>query len=143
MSRLHVIVLAVFFSAAYVLPVVLAVVIAPFFISLAVVSALATLGIAGTCADEGFYAFPVTHKYRALNEKRRAWREARELISQANRCRELAETYRDRDQPYDAEILEVEADHKKRQSELRTEDARRIQREIEDRDMLELTKSGR
>jgi hypothetical protein len=94
------------------------------------------------CADQGFYPFPLTHKLRALNDRHRAAIEARELSKQATRCRELAKTYRDRDQPYDAEILEVEADHKTRISQLRTEDAERIQREIEDREMLELTKSG-
>ncbi len=142
MSRLHVIVLVVFFSAAYVLPVVLAVTIAPPLILLVVCSAGVTLLVAGASADLPFYAFPITYELRALNAKHRAGREARELKSQATRCRKLAETYRDRDQPYDAEILEVEADHKKRQSELRDEDAERIQREIEDRISAELRQLG-
>jgi D-serine deaminase-like pyridoxal phosphate-dependent protein len=135
--------LTVFFSIAYVLPVVLAVAVGPPLILLVVCSVLVTLGIAGICADAGFYPFPITYELRALNAKHRAEREAWALSRQATRCRELAKTYRDRDQPYDAEILEVESDHKTRKSQLRDEDAERIQREIEDREMLELTKSGR
>ncbi len=143
MSRLHAIVLVVFFSAAYVLPVALAVTIAPPLILLVVGSALVTLVIAGICADSGFSPFPITYELRALNDKQRTWHEARELTSQASRCYKLARAYCKRDQLYDAEILKAEGDHKRRQAELRVEDAERIQREIEDREMLELTNGGR
>lgn len=91
-------------------------------------------------ANCDFYVLPFTYRLRALNRKNGAEREQIALLWKARDCRQLAKTYRSRNEPYQAEILEAEADHKERQAAMREEDAQRIQRELEDRKMQELTK---
>jgi hypothetical protein len=107
-----------------------------FFLS---VSVFLTLGITGRYwVEDDFYFLPLTHKMRLLNRQQTHLIQAKELSEKANQCYELARTYRSRNQLYDAEILGVESDHKKRQSELEYDKAYSIQMEMEDKEMLSL-----
>lgn len=91
-------------------------------------------------ANHDFYALPLSYRQRGLNRKNGKEREQKALLYKARECRNLAQTYRNRNEPYQAEILEAQADANEREAAMREEDAQRIQRELEDRKMRELTR---
>lgn len=123
-------------------PAVFAVLVVPQFLLLWLFSIVLTGAFAIPSPESNISWFPVTYAMRAENRRAIAKENAWELERGADRCRRLAESYRERGQVYDAEILEAEAAHKERQADIRTEDAERIKRELQDREMLKLTKPG-
>lgn len=140
MSKLHFVLVSLYGLVVFGGPVMLAVFLEPAAITMWIVSIILTAIVAGACADYQCYPFPLTYRLRALNRWRRAREDAMTLRQKARECRDLAETYRERGIPWQAETLLVQADHNERLAAIKDENAERINRELEDRKMQELTR---